>query len=307
MAQREQYGPDGQRRLVPVGSFATTDDLGQFRLHSLMPGEYVVGATYRGSSTVMIGSFGVDTSESFPPTFHPGTVNANEAEPVTVALGQETTVQFALSAARMARVSGVVVDSTGRPLTGAMMLFLPANGGSATALTTTQVAADGSFSIANVAPGDYIANVQIVPGLGGNVTGEGAAHPVTVGGSDIAGLRIATGKGTLISGRVEFEGTSARTGGPLPPRVMAQPSVLGRISSVGSIGMGSAAANGTIGEDGTFQLQVSAAGEILLRVNTPPGWTLKLVELGGRTSPTDPSSCRARNPWTASASCSPTS
>ena len=38
-AQRYQYGPDGQRRLQPSWIPVTTDDLGQFRLHSLMPGE----------------------------------------------------------------------------------------------------------------------------------------------------------------------------------------------------------------------------------------------------------------------------
>ena len=43
-AQRYQYGPDGQRRLQPTGIPVTTDDLGQFRLHSLMPGEYIVSA-----------------------------------------------------------------------------------------------------------------------------------------------------------------------------------------------------------------------------------------------------------------------
>ena len=46
-AQRYQYGPDGQRRLQPVRDPVTTDDLGQFRLHSLMPGEYIVSATFR--------------------------------------------------------------------------------------------------------------------------------------------------------------------------------------------------------------------------------------------------------------------
>lgn len=157
-----------------------------------------------------------------------------------------------------------------------MLLLLPANGGSATGLTTTQVGADGSFSIANVAPGDYIANVQVVPGLGGTATGEAAAYPVTVGGSDLAGLRIATGKGTLITGHVVFEGTSPRTGGPLPPRVMAQPGVPGRIN----VGMGSAAANGVIGDDGAFQLSVPSESQVLLRVNTPPAWTLKRVEFG---------------------------
>ena len=127
-AQRYQYGPDGQRRLTLSGIPITTDDLGQFRLHSLMPGEYIVSASFR-SGVVSIGGLpGSDTSEGFLPTFYPGTINASDAQPVTVTLGQESSVQFALSAARMARVSGLVVDSTGRALASAMVVLLPSSG-----------------------------------------------------------------------------------------------------------------------------------------------------------------------------------
>src|SRR5688572_6033196 len=204
-AQRYQYGPDGQRRLFQTGSLMTTDDLGQFRLHSLMPGEYVVSATFR-SNFVAIGlPGGTDTSEGFLPTFHPGTINASEAQPVTVTLGQESSVQFALSAARMARVSGLVVDSTGRALASAMVVLVPSSGMFAGSLTTSQTGPDGSFSIANVAPGDYVANVQLLQGLSSINIFESASVPVSVGGSDLNGLRIATGPGVLISGHVEFE------------------------------------------------------------------------------------------------------
>ena len=131
----------------------TTDDLGQFRLHSLMPGEYVVTASFR--SGVSIGGLpGSDTSEGFLPTFYPGTVNVSDAQPVTVTLGQESSVQFALSAARMARVSGLVVDSTGRALASAMVVLLPSSGLlSVSGLTSSQTGPDGSSTFANVAPG----------------------------------------------------------------------------------------------------------------------------------------------------------
>ena len=54
-AQRYQYGPDGQRRLQPTGISVTTDDLGQFRLHSLMPGEYIVSASFRNMFVAPLG------------------------------------------------------------------------------------------------------------------------------------------------------------------------------------------------------------------------------------------------------------
>ena len=48
-AMRYQYLPNGQRQLTPVGGGGifggiTTNDLGEFRLYSLMPGTYVVSA-----------------------------------------------------------------------------------------------------------------------------------------------------------------------------------------------------------------------------------------------------------------------
>ena len=36
---------NGQRRLVAVGTGDITDDIGQFRLHGLTPGDYYVSAT----------------------------------------------------------------------------------------------------------------------------------------------------------------------------------------------------------------------------------------------------------------------
>ncbi len=277
-AQRYQYGPDGQRRLTMSGGPVTTDDLGQFRLHSLMPGEYIVSATFR-STFVSIGGAtgGSDTSEGFLPTFHPGTVSASEAQPVTVTLGQESHVQFALSAARMARVSGAVVDSSGRALANAMVVLMPSSGfPTAGLLTTSQTAADGSFTFANVPPGDYVANVQLIPALTGTNVTESAAVPVSVGGSDLNGLRIATGPGTLVRGHVEFEGTSSRTS-PTPWRVFAQSMTPAQMT----FSAGSPAANGLVGEDGSFQLQVGGRGGALLRPTTTGQWTLKAVTLDG--------------------------
>ena len=67
--------------------------------------------------------------------------------------GQESYVQSTLAAARLARVSGVVVDSSGKALTTGMVMLMPTNGMIAGGmLTTGQIATDGAFSVNNVAP-----------------------------------------------------------------------------------------------------------------------------------------------------------
>ena len=90
-ALRYSYGPDGQRRPQPAGS-AQTDDLGQFRVFGLMPGEYIVSASGRDTISMSFGGpNSADTGESYVTSYHPGTPNINEAQTVTTTLGQETT------------------------------------------------------------------------------------------------------------------------------------------------------------------------------------------------------------------------
>ena len=112
------------------------------------------------------GANSADTGESYVTSYHPGTSNINEAQTVTTTLGQETSVQFALTAARMSRVGGVVTDSTGKPAVGAMILLGPGSGLAVGGFTTAQSGVDGAFALSNVAPGDYQLSVQPIRLMG---------------------------------------------------------------------------------------------------------------------------------------------
>jgi uncharacterized protein (DUF2141 family) len=91
---------NGKRRLQSAGRTATTNDLGQYRIYGLPPGDYFVSATLRGSQEMMVMEMAVAairTSISEPetprsgyaPTYYPGTPNGNEAQKLTLAVGQE--------------------------------------------------------------------------------------------------------------------------------------------------------------------------------------------------------------------------
>src|SRR5258708_21677581 len=56
-AMRMQFA-NGKRRLVPSGRNSTTNDLGQFRVYGLPPGEYYVSATVRNMSSIMMDMLG---------------------------------------------------------------------------------------------------------------------------------------------------------------------------------------------------------------------------------------------------------
>ena len=282
-AQRYQYGPGGQRRLTfgGGGPFVLTDDLGQFRLYGLMPGEYVVSAVVRQMGLALGPGSANDSSEGFAPTFYPGTINVADAQPVTLGLGQELTLHIPLSAARMARVSGSVVDSQGKPATGAMVMLRSGSGSMAMmAMVAGQVGPSGTFTLTNVPPGEHFIDVRPTPRGGGSGT-EFASVPLTVANENISGLRITTGPGATVKGRVVFEGTAPRTGGFGPLRVTAQ----AEDPQMPTFGMGMMMGGGLIGDgsvmdDGTFELG-GVMGNVLFRVMAPPNWTLKSVTIQG--------------------------
>ena len=119
-AMRYRYA-DGQRRMAPLieGMDALlaggiTDDLGQYRLHGLPPGEYYVQALI---SAPTIPSNESDDRTGYAPSFYPGTAAVAEAQRVTIAIGQEAqSLNFSVVPIRYATVSGRVANSTGEQL-----------------------------------------------------------------------------------------------------------------------------------------------------------------------------------------------
>jgi len=104
---------------VPGGgqnSRDTTDDQGQFRLFGLPPGEYIVSANFRGTGGEVTEPAGEPTG--YAPTYFPGTANAADAQRVRVDVSQEQSgINFALSATRLVRITGTVIDSRPAPVT----------------------------------------------------------------------------------------------------------------------------------------------------------------------------------------------
>src|SRR6185312_2021560 len=105
------------------------------------------------------------------------------------------------------------------------------------------VAGDGTFSMANVPPGDHW--LEVMPR---SATDEFASVPITADGRDITDLVITTSPGATISGQVAFEGNATA---PAQFRIMATPAAPFGPSTMR---MGDSA-NGTIGDDGRFELK----------------------------------------------------
>ena len=97
-------------------------------------------------------------------TYYPGTVNPAEAQRVTLASGQELTgADFPLIAVRLARVTGIVLNSEGRPAEGALVTLAPSTRdlGLSLNMPSARTARNGTFVMNNVPPGDYTVAVEM--------------------------------------------------------------------------------------------------------------------------------------------------
>ena len=243
---------NGERRprMGSGSSFNTaTNDHGEYRVFGLPAGEYVVAAWLNGfaSQTDVTaqeiefvqrpGTTGATAVPPAPPrpfvlapTLYPGTVNEASATAVSVGAGEERLgIDISLQRVAVARVSGVVTDGDGKPVAGANVLralrvapnFVPAVG------IGVRTAADGSFALTGVTPGDHVLRVTgsgarqlaspelIRLGLAAPATGTGTATQafwgfaeLAVNGADITGVAIRMQPGMSLSGQIVVKGTA---------------------------------------------------------------------------------------------------
>jgi Carboxypeptidase regulatory-like domain len=253
---------NGERRMQPSGSSTTTNDLGEYRVFGLAPGQYFLGATFRP------GMFGNDTSErtAYLPTLYPGTGNPSEAQRLTIGAGQTITgVNMALLPVTAARISGIALDSSGKPMSGGgfvnamhrMMIY--GSGGSA------PLRPDGTFTIGGLPPGDY--TLRAGTPLSQD---EYAIADVSVSGGDVTDVQLVAVKPSIVRGRIVFEGDGAK----LPPPSAVR--VNGIHPSVTSVGI--MQGNAVAKNDWTFEMK-TAAGVLVIRggIGVPGEWRLDRV------------------------------
>lgn len=283
----------GARRYLPAGgqnSRDTTDDQGQFRLFGLPPGEYVVSANFRGGGGEITDPSGEPSG--YAPTYFPGTTNVADAQRVKVDIAQEqTSINFALIATKLVRITGTIIDSQGAPVTNAAVMLMPADRGAMAMMAMAQGAGRvdraGAFRLADVAPGRYVLQTRTNLGPGGrggrggpqapDAAPEFARQEITVGTEDLDGLVLVTGPGARVSGQIVTDSPAVPSFRPEQLQVAARP---GQPDQAGP-GGGAGAGAGRVGTDWTFQLSGLFDGR-LFRVNAPQGWSLKQVLLNGQ-------------------------
>jgi len=216
MALRRMEGPRMPPRLIPapMQGMQQTNDLGEFRLAGLPPGEYFVSAAPNMQSP--FGGPGIaapspgQSRTAVTTTYYPGTTDQAAAQPVAVARGAEVgNISFMLQSLPIFRVSGVVVDEDGKPVAGAFVMLMndPRSGVfMGPGASRAPSGEDGQFTIDSVVAGTYHATATVpvtMLSTGGGVmtwsssSGSGvtvaAERPGGVTGGVVAGGAIASG------------------------------------------------------------------------------------------------------------------
>ena len=304
----------GQRRLQPAGVIDTTDDRGAFRVFGLEPGDYYVVAMIRTPTpedarmSAVTGPMRGDIKATVP-VFFPGTPGVDQAQVVTLGLG-EARADIFLSPLRTARVAGVVLDSGGAPAADALvelrsdMLnigFSAAYAGPPPMAVSAHTGADGSFDIPNVPPGSYTVSVRVQSqrlrgaleafaaqaGLAraaddlrdkarlelqtlASDPGEMVSMPIVVGNADITGLTLVSVRaGTLTATFVADAGITR----PIP---RAELQAVGTTNDVAII-------NDISTTNGVRQFRLAGlTGLTRLRVTgLPDDWSVKAIVVDG--------------------------
>jgi hypothetical protein len=250
---------NGSRRLMQTGRGGTTNDIGEYRIYGLSPGQYYVSATLRN---FMMQQDTTDRS-GYAATYYPGTGNMSEAQRLTVVPGQtHTGINLTLLPIQTARASGMVIDTQGRPM--ASVGVTAVSGFGANGFFGGQTKADGTFVVTGLTPGEYTLRANL-PG-----SQEQAAQALRIDGSDVSDLQLVLAKPSTIRGRVAFEA------GGTPPKASTI-----RITALRTDAMLGGGGNVLVKDDLTFEMPVSAGRVFVRSPPSGPNWRLNRVLVNG--------------------------
>ena len=188
---------------------ASTDDLGQYRIHDLPAGKYYVGAAQSSADFLLTSSVDHSPAKAGPPetnlrTFYPGVQDPGLAMPIEVAAGaQRSGIDITLGRSRTYRVTGRVINNSGANLGSIEVTIGSRHGGFSMLdprLSTDARVGSGDFELHGLPPGSYM----LFAGSRDRKYETGV--PIEVMGSDITDVRLVIGPGADVKGQVTVEG-----------------------------------------------------------------------------------------------------
>lgn len=255
----------GRKQWVPVNG-QSTNDLGEYRIHSLPAGRYYLSATHRS----VLNDIGAEDApaETYMPTYYAGAVAADSATAVLVTPGAELRgIDIRLQKGQTVRIRGRILNGvTGGPVRNAAVRAIP-RGGAVLDLRprgSRPVDRNGGFLLSGLTPGSYWLLAETMQ----DRVQLHARMAIDVGTSPIEDLTLTLMPGIDLSGEARVEDGAK----PSNLRVQLEPKQPG-------LGGGAPAANAA--EDGTFTLRSVVPDAYFIRVTgVPETHYLKSLKLG---------------------------
>src|SRR5579871_2659517 len=279
---RQTYA-SGHSRWEQAGS-ERTNDLGEYRVPGLAPGNYFVSVNPPPDFKSLIESAGGKTTASKPEmsyqaTYYPGTTDRSQASPIELHASDEFPVNFSLVQSQTLSIRGSVVN-------------LPPNSSAVITLQSrefhlllngAEIHKDGSFVVPDVAPGAYtiVATVENAPAP------MMARQSLQITGSNVGGLRLAPQTGATISGRLRLEAKATAGGTNLSQLYLSLYPLDPDEDLMAAFGFGEGFSSLTpVKADGSFIWRNVPQGNYYVRVsgdnNIESNWYVKSVIAGGR-------------------------
>jgi hypothetical protein len=254
------------QRKKPGGKLETagterTNDLGEYRFHSLFPGQYLLVAMpppdfhdYERQHDKPPG----DASKPdlrYLSTYYPGTFDAAQASTITLRPGDETPINLSLFPARTYRVRGIV---TGIPLGQKVAVELTSVSNQAI-LRSNEAGEDGQFEVRGVPPGSYVARASI----GNEEQLLTARERFKVVAADVDGIKLVPTKSFAVTGHLQFDSRPADPAGRCTINLRSADAAddSGFFMNLDAFGQ-----NATVDRQGNFQWQNVRAGNYSVQV-----------------------------------------
>jgi len=201
----------GKAAREAVGSGAT-NDLGEYRLAGLFPGQYSLLAmpppdfrdyeTQQEKSPPSANPGDAQPDTRYVSTYYPGTYDAVQASILTLKAGDEMPVNFTLVPARTYRIRGIVSGVTAgqKPV-----VELVSKAGDAYGANANEIGADGQFEVRGVAPGAYVLRA----GAGTGTQLLSVHQDVSVVAADVEGIKLIPLPSFRLSGHLHNDGGAA--------------------------------------------------------------------------------------------------
>lgn len=196
----------GKRQMMPTG-YASTNDLGEYRLFAVAAGKYFLSVNLRNfnASMAVDRSVNQQTDEGYAATYYPGTNDLSAAALINVATGRTMQgMDVTLRKTRTYRIKGTIA---GLPRTGRMgaVYLRPKEGADFNPFNNSGRwrGPEGEFEIRGVLPGSYYVQAQHYEQPDLNMTGRVA---VEVGKGDVEGVVVQLGLGIEVQGSIKVEG-----------------------------------------------------------------------------------------------------